>query len=1097
MSSPIPAKAGKVLNIILLALLLILIRVWYLAIVQHDEYLLKSQKPRRRTLIQQAERGTIRDRFNLPLAINKVGYRASVCYAHLRQIPAVTWQREGKGKAVKVYTRLAYISELSKLLGKELSIDPQKVEDIIHGKAALFPHTPFVIKEELTETEYYRLKMLEKEWLGLQAEQVFKRVYPQGKIACDIIGYMGAISQKEHTAIAQEMQELHTFLTQRDAGELAPLPKGFDSPLEVRERLKELQEKAYTINDMIGKSGIEAAFDEALRGYYGKNIYEVDTKGNFLRKLPSSRSAISGQRLTLTLSSELQAFAESLLARQEVLREERDVARQKSATQPWIKGGAIVAMLPKTGEVVALASYPRFDPNDFIPTQDPLLKSQKREALLEWLENEEYLGEIWDGKRLLSKECFYRPSSYVEHTYTLSWENYLKMLLSPRSSVLETMLSIADVSTLWHVQDAAHTLLALSKQDSMRALFQTLYNQGTLPLEEKKAIRGRLKEQEETSSRCKRYLDRYLSSISTLEDKLLVLDLCRMVLDKESVPSSLLSTIGSLSPGTFREHSQNMSALRTKLRFHLKEIFHDSAFASWRKTSFKEYLQKKRQEEKVNHRYVRPYTEYLDLAEKHLFNAFWKAHEWNFVEAYLLGASSLSEEEKLLLHPYLAYVFHLRKESPPLAEVSSLFAMLPRALALDYAQSLRSFSELTHPLYGKYPLLRKGGLEKHLAMGFYPKHGYGYGRSLAFRQSTPAGSVFKLVIAYEALRERFLSLKELNPLTLIDEIQPGGQILGRTLNNEPIYRLYKGGRLPKSSHPQIGKIDILGALERSSNIYFALLASDVIHDPSSLADAARLFGYGAPTGIELKGEIGGHIPTDLAHNRTGLYSFAIGQHSLVVTPLQTALMMATIANQGMQIQPKIVKCAAGKQPSSEKEDTLFSLSEFPLREPLSLLGISFPLFTETARNAEDPYVHYTPLTIKRSLLFPPEIRHLLLKGMQRVIQGGTARVPLIRALHEDSQAIQDYVSLSPYLVGKTGSAEILYKQKIDAETKAEMKKHVWFAGISFKDPPTGDSPESWGEADLVVVVYLRFGEAGKEAAPLAAQMARKWRELQN
>ena len=63
----IPEKANRVLNIIILGLLLIVIRVWYLAIIQHDDQLERARKPKRRAVIEKVERATVRDRFNIPL----------------------------------------------------------------------------------------------------------------------------------------------------------------------------------------------------------------------------------------------------------------------------------------------------------------------------------------------------------------------------------------------------------------------------------------------------------------------------------------------------------------------------------------------------------------------------------------------------------------------------------------------------------------------------------------------------------------------------------------------------------------------------------------------------------------------------------------------------------------------------------------------------------------------------------------------------------------------------------------------------------------------------------------------------------------------
>ena len=225
----IPDKTNRVLNIIILGLLLILVRVWYLSIVQHDEQLEKARKPQRRSIIEKVERATVRDRFNIPLALNKIQYNAAVCYADIRQIPSSKWETNQEGKRVRVQVRSAYITQLSDLLGKELQMDAQKIEDTIHGKASLFPHTPFILKEDLSEQEYARLKLMEKDWVGIRTETGSKRYYPLGKVGCDVIGYMGAISSNEYYNIAQELKILQTYLSERESGERGcnALPTGF------------------------------------------------------------------------------------------------------------------------------------------------------------------------------------------------------------------------------------------------------------------------------------------------------------------------------------------------------------------------------------------------------------------------------------------------------------------------------------------------------------------------------------------------------------------------------------------------------------------------------------------------------------------------------------------------------------------------------------------------------------------------------------------------------------------------------------------------------------------------------------------------------
>ncbi len=1112
MDHNISDKANRVLNVIILGLLLILVRVWYLSVIQHDDQLEKARRPKRRTVIEKIERATIRDRFNIPLALNKIQYNAAVCYSDIRQIPAARWETQADGKRVRVQVRSSYIKKLSELLANHLQLDAQKIEDTIHGKASLFPHTPFILKEDLTEEEYYRLKLLEKDWVGIRTERGSKRYYPLGKVGSDVIGYMGAISSKEYYTIAQELKFLQAYLAEREAGEIAVLPKGFNNPLEVRERLKTLQEKAYTINDLVGKMGVEGAFDADLRGYAGKKINEVDIKGNSIRELPGGRKGVSGQRLLLSISSELQEYAEELLIDNERIRESRHANGDADLSAPWIKGGAIVALNPKTGEVIALASYPRMDPNDFIPSRIPDVKASKQAAVMKWLENEAYIGEIWDGKRPLERERL--DGSIYNESIELTLGRYFETILAPNSSIYAAMQKIPSVAAALSFQENMEKLLELSGQTKMSALFDVLYfgeshrpSKIALIPEEKEAAQNNLTQNAGEVAWIREKIDPILGKIKYNNDKLLALDLCRLIADRESFPPELLECIGPLSLAGYRLLNQSASIIKSFLHAQAKLWFQTQDFQKWRDAHFKAYLKEKRKEEKEKRRYAKPYTDYLEQIERQMFLEFWEENNQLFLHAFIFGAPADSP-----LGPYLKQISQLRESNSEVSahaeKIKTAIHLLSTDLQMHFLKSMRSFDDLNRPLYGKYRALRnvKGiQFEKHLASAFYPISGYGYGRSQAFRQSTPQGSIFKLVVAYQALLERFEKLKnaqrvfsDVNPLTLIDNLQwhPKAnsieQVLGYTLDGQPIKRFYKGGNLLRS-HPNIGKIDLVGAIEQSSNMYFSILTVDHMADPLNLVHGSRGFGFGEKTGIELPGEIAGSLPDDVTHNRTGLYAFAIGQHSLVVTPLQTAVMLGAIANKGEILKPKVVQLIAGQEPLAEYRDP-FAVGHYPFKDNLASIGIHFPLFTSTQSEGGNPYVWYSAKEIKHKLFMPDIIRNPLIEGMHRVIAGpkGTARPNIIRVLKQNPAWMRNFQELKNQIIGKTGTAEILYKQTIDSESIAKIQNHIWFGGVSF----TPDDNQNWEDPELVVVVYLRFSEAGgKEAAPLAAEIVKKWREI--
>lgn len=1037
----ISVRATRVLNIILLALILILVRVWYLSVIQHEERLIQARKPQRRVVIEPTPRATIRDRFGIPLAVNKIQYNAAVCYANIREIPSITWKKDSSGKMVRVQARAEYIQKLAEALGKELNLDPLRIEDMIHGKASLFPHTPFVIKEDISEEQYYRLKMLEKDWLGIAMQRASRRHYPQNKVGCDVVGYLGPISQKKYLDVAQEIQELQSYITQRELGETPFLPKGFASPLEVRERLNDLQEKSYTINDLVGKAGIEMQYEETLRGAHGRKTYEVDVKGNFLRPLPGSKKALDGKQIVLSISAELQAYAEQLLAG-----EEGPKGKESKLDELWMRGGAALAMIPQTGEVVALASYPRFNPNDFISIRDPEMKKEKAANVQKWLEQLSYIGEIWDGKRWLEREYFSAPKGvYEEEKLPLTWDRFLETIL-PEGTIRSSMDRIATIGAAIDVQ----------QQGIHHAL---------------------------------------LRSVNLDHDKLLLVDLCRLAASKESFSPPLLQAVSKQTLSDYHLLRQETMRLQAALKAEIQEIYHDLDFMQWRKSHFKEYLKLKRKEEKEQKKYARPYTEYLDAAEKKLFDAFWDAYHFVFLYIAISGNSPIALEQYPHLQPYFAFL--KAKKYPPSEALQKTVAVLGQDLGFAYLQSMRSFNDLSRPLLGHYRRVRTAGgiqMERHLAAAFYPIEGYGYGRSQAYRQGSALGSVFKVIASYQALMERLQTHpRDLNPLTLIDDLKGDHrsnsphQILGYTLKGEPITRDYKGGRLPRSSHSGIGKVDFLSALEQSSNIYFSILAAEHIKDPMSLAQAARLFGFGEKTGIDLPGEIKGNIPDDLHSNRTGLYSFADGQHTFFVTAAQTAVMAATIANHGKVVQPKIVRALTGN--NLAEEDNLFSSSSsFPFQDALSLVGIHFPLFTALQTTAVEKTVQETDISVHRTVPFPQQVHQLIKEGMRRVVQGahGTARPATMRR----SLGYKDYLDVHQNLIGKTGTPQVRYKKTLDIETDSVMRRHVWFAAIAYPDDDLEKAPE------LVIVVYLKYGAAGREAGPIVAKLVKKWRELQ-
>lgn len=174
---------------------------------------------------------------------------------------------------------------------------------------------------------------------GIQVSIEPVRYYPEGTTAAHIIGYLGKISQ------ANEIK-------------------------------KYVEEKKYSPNDIIGKTGIEESFEEYLRGENGIRRVEVDVLGN-TTKILDEKKPIPGDNVYLTIDSNLQKVAEESLKKTldriaaggvyESPWGDYQIGINKKKNRPYINAtsGAVVAIDVKTGEALAMASYPSYDLNLF------------------------------------------------------------------------------------------------------------------------------------------------------------------------------------------------------------------------------------------------------------------------------------------------------------------------------------------------------------------------------------------------------------------------------------------------------------------------------------------------------------------------------------------------------------------------------------------------------------------------------------------------------------------------------------------------------------------------------------------------------------
>jgi len=191
-----------------------------------------------------------------------------------------------------------------------LELEMEELRERIEKYKSLPLFRPIIIKDNLSLQEVSRIeaRRLEMPELLLQAEP--KREYPFGSFASHVLGYLQEISPTE---LQSEVYK------QRRAG------------------------------DLVGKTGIEKQYEDLLLGTEGELLEEVNSLGRVMGKV-SEIKPIPGETVWLTLDVNLQQIAEEILEGRE---------------------GAVIVMDPKSGGILAWASYPNFDPNKFITRFTP------------------------------------------------------------------------------------------------------------------------------------------------------------------------------------------------------------------------------------------------------------------------------------------------------------------------------------------------------------------------------------------------------------------------------------------------------------------------------------------------------------------------------------------------------------------------------------------------------------------------------------------------------------------------------------------------------------------------------------------------------
>jgi penicillin-binding protein 2 len=190
------------------------------------------------------------------------------------------------------------------LIAQGLHMDAKDVRDRIKHFAGVPQYQPIYLKDDTTPDELAFIEAHRNELPELDTIMAHRRLYPRNGFMAHLLGYVGEVSE---------------------------------------DMLNQPQWEFYNPGDVVGKSGVELQYNQLLMGKNGSRQVVVNSHGKEMNQL-AEIPAEPGKPLRLTVDIDLQIAAEQALEG---------------------KNGAIVAMDPRTGEILAMVSRPTFDPNDF------------------------------------------------------------------------------------------------------------------------------------------------------------------------------------------------------------------------------------------------------------------------------------------------------------------------------------------------------------------------------------------------------------------------------------------------------------------------------------------------------------------------------------------------------------------------------------------------------------------------------------------------------------------------------------------------------------------------------------------------------------
>ncbi|HEX2053325.1 MAG TPA: penicillin-binding protein 2 [Actinomycetota bacterium] len=282
----------------------LVLRLYFLQVLSTEEFTAGAERNQIRVVPEEPARGQILDRNGKVLVSNGMSLVVTIS------------KQELSGEQLE---------QVKQRVADALRIPVAEIDKKLEDKT-LSAFTPIPVAENVPEDTVVYIREHQHLFPGVETKAQPTRVYPNGKLASHTLGYLGEI-----------------------------LPEQVDD-----ERYKDMK---YRPGAIIGRGGIEYAYEEQLHGKEGLRKLEVDSSGD-VRRVLGRVEPQKGKDLVTTIDVDIQRITEESLA--QGLEKARTIYHKESGKKYVAPAGGAVVMDPRNGEILAMASFPDYDPGAFV-----------------------------------------------------------------------------------------------------------------------------------------------------------------------------------------------------------------------------------------------------------------------------------------------------------------------------------------------------------------------------------------------------------------------------------------------------------------------------------------------------------------------------------------------------------------------------------------------------------------------------------------------------------------------------------------------------------------------------------------------------------